>query len=85
MDEETGLPTIALEYEMIGDEIIILIVKDKESGAALAHGCKDKGPSDDWVVKQLAKDIESSGRTDVVLKTAGEPAMIAMQTAICRG
>ena len=53
------MPTIALEYEMIGDEVTILIAKDKESGAALAYGCKNKGPSDDWFVKQLAKDIES--------------------------
>ena len=36
LDEETGLPTIALDDEMIEDEITILTVKDKESGAALA-------------------------------------------------
>ena len=83
-DAETGLPIISLDYDLIEDKITVLIVKDKESSACLAYECTTKGPDDEWVVRQLVKDLESWGRTDIVLKTDGEPAMLALQSAIIK-
>ena len=83
-DAETGLPIISLDYELIEDKITVLIVKDRDSSACLAYECTTKGPDDEWVVRQLVKDLESWGRTDIVLKTDGEPAMLALQSAIIK-
>ena len=71
LDEETGLPTISLDYETIGDEITIWLAKDKESGAAVAYDYKNKVPSD-----------KLGSEADMVLKTDGDPAMVALQMAI---
>ena len=81
-DEETGLPTIAMDYEHIEDKITMLVAKDELSGAVLAYDCECKGPKDAWVVRQLARDLADWGRADICLKSDGEAAMLAMQTAL---
>ena len=48
-----------------------------QTSATLAYG-----PADDWIVRQLVRDLEDWGRRDVRLQTDGEPAMIALQQAI---
>ena len=35
-----------------------------------------------WVMKQLARDFEDWGRRDIHLKTDGEPAILAVQSAV---
>ena len=60
----------------------IIVGKDEATGMTMAHRVVAKGPADEWVTKRLVKDIEELGRGDVVPKTDGEPAMIALQKAI---
>ena len=38
-DAETGLPVLSLDYEIIEEGITVLVIKDNESGAALAYDC----------------------------------------------
>ena len=60
----------------------VFIAKDRAAGAFLAYTCTKKGPADQWVVKQFIRDLYGWGRKDICLKTDGEPAMIALQTAV---
>ena len=56
--------------------------KDEPTGAVVAHRIEAKGPADDWIARRLVKDIEELGRGNIILKTDGEPAMIALRRAI---
>ena len=55
----------------------VLVAKDESTGATLAYDCEAKGPSDVWVMKQFARDLEDWGRRDIHFKTDGEPAIVA--------
>ena len=79
------MPLVSLDYEMLEEKITVLVAKDEANGAVLSYDCFAKGPSDDWVVKQLVRDLEDWGRRDVRLQTDGEPAMLALQQAIAEG
>ena len=81
---EMGLPVVQMDYDLLEEQLTILIVKDALSGAALAYDCETKGPGDAWVVKQLAADIADWGRPDICLMADGEPAMTALQQAIAK-
>ena len=50
----------------------------------VAHKIESKGPTDDWITKRIVQDIKELGRGDIILKTDGEPAMLALQEAIAR-
>ena len=75
---------VQMDYDLLEEQLTILIVKDALSGAALAYDCETKGPGDAWVVKQLAADIADWGRPDICLMADGEPAMTALQQAIAK-
>ena len=85
--EKPGLPIISMDYSELDDEDEArsnktLVVKDELSGAVLQYKVKCKGTGDDWVVKKLVRDIEEFGRTDIRLKTDGEPAIVALQAKV---
>ena len=85
--EEAGVPIISMDYnhvdaEKAEDEMKMLIVKHEPSGSVLAYKVLTKGTGDTWVIKALAKDIEEFGQRDIILKTDGEPSIVALQTAI---
>ena len=44
MDEETGLPVVSIDSEMLEGNITTLVVKDDEFGSILCHDCECKGP-----------------------------------------
>ena len=52
-----GHALVSLDYEMLEEKITVLVAKDEATGAVLAYDCYAKGPSDDWVVKQLVRDL----------------------------
>ena len=64
-DTEIGLPVIDFDYDLLEEKLAVLIVRDAQSGAKLAYDCEVKGPGYDWVVKQLARELEvfGAGRT----------------------
>ena len=80
LDEETDVPVISLDYELVRNELTILIVKDRETGVVLVYDCKTKGAGDARAAKQLVRDLKSWARVDIVLQIDGESAMIALQT-----
>ncbi len=82
--EENGLPIISLDYELLEEKMTMLVAKDNATGCVLSYDCICKGPNDEWVVKQLIKDIETWGRKDICLKTDGEPAIVALQTEVIK-
>ena len=58
---------IQTDYDLLEEHLTLLIVKDRQSGATLAYNCEVKGPGDDWVVKQLAQDLEVWGQNGHLL------------------
>ena len=82
MDEETGLPIVSFDYELLEGKAAVIIAKDHAAGAFLAYTCTEKGLANKWVVKQFIRDLCDWGRKDICLKTDGEPAMIALHTAV---
>ena len=98
-DRKSGLPIISMDYQEFdkvfdnGEEakpeaatpkIKTIVIKDERTTSVLFHKVIRKGPSDEWVIKRIAKDINEWGRQDIILKTDGEPAMIAVQDAIAQ-
>ena len=57
-DEESGLPMVSMDYELLEQKVTVLVAKDETSGATLAYDCEAKGPSDEWVVRQMVRDLE---------------------------
>ena len=41
--------------------------------------------NDEWVATRIIKDIEDMGRRDIIIKTDGEPAIVALQSKIIDG
>ncbi len=75
------------EYDKENDDddtkrIKSIVVKDEVSGSVLAYRVLCKGPRDDWLLRRLVKDLKEWGRTDIILKSDGEPAIIAVQDAL---
>ena len=85
--ERTGLPVVSIDYSELDDETNVhanktLVVKDEESGGLLHYKVKMKGPGDEWLVKKVISDLAEFGRTDIRLKSDGEPAIVALQAKI---
>ena len=88
-----GLPKIAIDYQelkskpkknpSLEDKMIrIVVAKDEPTGVVFSYRVETKGTGDQWIIKRLVKDIEELGRRDIILKTDGEPAIVALQHAI---
>ena len=93
MDQNNRLPKISMDYQELksrakkgpseDDEVVKIIVGiDEATGCKMSYRVKSKGAQDTWIVKRLVTEIEELGRRDIILKTDGEPAMVAMQKAI---
>ncbi len=89
-DQETSLPTIGMDYDKYGEEeavsqqVTTLVLKDSETGMLKGHVTEVKGPRDEWIVKRCCKDIEGLGHSNILLKTDGEPALVAVQSEVKR-
>ena len=87
-DRKTGLPVVSMDYQEADtlDEaeknVKTLVMKDEVSGAVVSYKLSKKGPSDEWLMRRIVKDLKEMGRTDIILKTDGEPALVAVQEAI---
>jgi len=86
--QETSLPTIGMDYDKYGEEeavslqVTTLVLKDSETGMLKGHVTEVKGPRDEWIVKKCCQDIEGLGHSNILLKTDGEPALVAVQSKI---
>ena len=66
------------ESDKENDKITVIIARDRWTGVTFAHVVKGKGLADDWIVKQLVKDIGSLGYTDLRLKSDNEPSIVLL-------
>ncbi len=41
-----------------------------------------KSPKDEWVIEKVCKDVEGFGHSALILKTDGEPALVAVQSKV---
>ena len=78
---------VSMDYNELDDEKgsksnKVIVVKDEDSGATLQHKVTNKGASDEWVNRKIVRDIEEWGRTEIKLKTDGEPAIVALQSKV---
>ena len=81
-----GNPIVSMDYqdlnETSGVSQKVLIGKDEDNGMVFGHYIKCKGLKDEWLLKQIVRDIQELGRSDIILKTDGEPAIVAVQNAV---
>ena len=96
VSETSGVAKISLDYQELKslpkrdakpeDKVVkIIVAKVHESGCVMSYRIESKGPQDEWIVSAIIRAIEEFGRRDIVLKTDGEPAMLALQRAIAAG
>ena len=88
-----GVPMVSLDYKSFGEcledventeegKLRAMVMKDHETGMLSGYLIECKGDGDKWLLDKLAEDIADWGRTDIVLKTDGEPAILKVQKAI---
>ena len=68
-----------------GDEkkqLKMIVGKDEVTGNLLAHFVTCKGVGDEWVLRRIVKDLEEMDRGHTILKTDGEPAIVALQNRL---
>ena len=83
-------PVVVMDYKSLGASLeeegdaalTAIVMRHQETGMIAGHLVQKKGVSDDWIVEKLVDDISSWGLTDIVLKTDGEPAIVALMDAI---
>jgi hypothetical protein len=90
--DEGEVPTVGMDYNFFGDgaenvaahsdEVKAIVVKDFRTGMIWAHKVTKKGPQDKWAVRRIVSDIEFLGRSEIKLKTDGEPAITSLQSAV---
>ena len=85
-DDRTGLPIVAMDYTELNEESEnpqkVIIGVDQSTGNLFAHLVIAKGLIDDWICKRIVRDLEEFGKSDVILKTDGEPAIKAVQNRV---
>ncbi len=85
-EDKTGIPIVSLDYNALEkSEVMTIVGKDESTGMPFQHRVEHKGIAYEWVAKRIIKDLEDIGRRDVILKTDGEPAIVALQSKIIEG
>ncbi len=62
--------------------IKMIIGKDEVTSNVFAHFVLCKGVHDEWVNRKIVRDLEEIGRAHTILKTDGEPALVALQNRL---
>ena len=84
MDYQELKPRAKKEPAEDDNVVKIIVAMDEHKGCKMSYRVKSKGVHDTWIVKRLVKDFEELGRRDIIQKTDGEPAMLALQRAIAQ-
>ena len=58
------------------------MARDRWTGVTFAHVVKGKGLTDDWIFRQLAKDVDSLGYPEFRLKADTESSIRVLLTRI---
>ena len=84
--DKSGLPIVSMDYQELNEQTEspqkLIIGKDEVSGNVFAHNVIAKGLTDEWACKKVVQDLEELGRSNIILKTDGEPAIKAVQNRI---
>ena len=95
--DEGEVPTVGMDYNFLsdgvaaastagramkGDEVKAMIANDFKTSMLWAHAVDRKGPQDKWITNRIVADIKYLGRSEVKLKTDGEPAIKAVQSVV---
>jgi len=84
VEEEERCPAVSFDYCFLRDKtggpsIAVLVGKDRQTGALLAHEVPEKGVGLEWTAKQVCRDLIKFGiGGQVVLKGDQEPALVAL-------
>ncbi len=85
-EDASGLPIVSLDYQTLNEDkdqsMKVIIGKDESTGNVLAHNVTCKGLADEWVIKRIVKDMEELGLGHAIVKTDGEPAIVAVQNRV---
>ena len=88
LEEKGDKPKVGLDYKSFGQEKVgndrttMIVGRDRDTRMTFCHVCLCKGPTDEWVVDRLQEDIDRLGHTEIILKTDGEPAIVALMDSI---
>mgnify|MGYP003313483918 CR=1 FL=1 len=66
------------ESDKEDDKITCLVGRDRWTTVTFAHVVKGKGLPDDWIIQQMADDLQSLGYPEIRLRADTEPATRAM-------
>ena len=81
-----ALPIISLDYQELNEEAEhpqkVIVGKDEKTKSVFCHRIIAKGLTDEWAIKKIIQDIRDLGRNQIILKTDGEPAIMAVQARI---
>ena len=91
-DDKGAIATVGMDYNSMNggleraDEkdakVRTMVMKDDATGNVFQHKIVVKVAGDAWLMRKLAKDLEELGRRDVILKSDGEPSIVAVQTDV---
>lgn len=59
-----------------------IVMRTQETGMLAGHFVQRNGEGDGWVIDKLVEDISSWGLADIVLKSDGEPSVVALMNKI---
>ena len=83
---EDGLPIVSMDYQDLNEDDTVrqkvLTGKDELSGMVFGHYISCKGTGDEWLLRQIVRDLQEFGRSGFILKTDGEPAIVAVQNKV---
>ena len=84
---EVALPTVAFDYGYLGDReeecSPILCGKDRDSRWYYGILMPCKGTQDAYCAKQTTTELSLAGHRRFVLRSDGEPAILALRTLVC--
>ena len=83
-DDKSGLPIVSFDYQEMNEllQLRLLVGKDETTGMVMAHQAVCKGPKDVWLMRKVVNDLRDMGRADIIMKTDGEPAIVAVQDEV---
>ena len=85
-EDKSGLPIVSFDYQTLNEdtkkEQNIIIGKDESTGNVIAHYVICKGLNDELVIRRIVKDMEEMGCAHAIVKTDGEPAIVAVQNRL---
>ena len=85
---------MSLDYQSTGEkgdivndnldhaQVEIIFGKDETTGNVIGHAVTCNGLGDEWCIKRIVRDMEELGLGHAIVKTDGEPAIVAVQNRL---